>query len=313
VPTPTFSVIMPAFNAAATIDAAMASVFAQTRQDFELVVVDDGSVDETSAHVTGLLGDPRVRLVQQENMGLAAARNTGIRESRGRYLSLLDSDDMWMPGYLEAMERALEADPGAGFAYTDAWALDDDTRRIRRKTAMANQRPPDPPPPDAGRLLAELLERNFVFVAATIPRHVLDEVGSFDARLRSSEDYELWLRIAAHGRHATRPPGLHAIYRLRSTSLSHDEEGMFASLGAVFRTVVEEHPVSEDIRSRARARLRDIERRQAVLQGGRPFAARRLVTRRALGRVQRRMLDRRLWYGTPPAEVAAAFPDLGRV
>ena len=141
---PTFTVVIPAYNARTLIGSAIRSVLAQTRDDFELVVVDDGSQDGTPEVVSGI-DDPRLRLVRQDNTGTAGARNRGIQESSGRLVSFLDNDDLWMPTYLERMGAELDADAGAGFAYTDGWGFDDRTRRIMRRSAMSGQRPPCPP------------------------------------------------------------------------------------------------------------------------------------------------------------------------
>src|SRR4051812_28108863 len=105
---PTFSVAIPAYNAAATIAPALRSVLAQTRGDFEAIVVDDGSTDATAEAVGPFLEDGRITLVQQENRGLSGARNTALASARGRYVSLLDSDDLWLPHYLERMGEALD-------------------------------------------------------------------------------------------------------------------------------------------------------------------------------------------------------------
>ena len=136
---PTFTVVMPAYDRAATIDSAIASVLAQTQPDFELIVVDDGSTDDTAARVTAAMAiDSRIQLVRQENRGPTGARNAAFERARGRHVSLLDSDDLWMPGYLERIGAALDAEPSAGFAYSDAWVLDDRTRKIHRSSALAH-------------------------------------------------------------------------------------------------------------------------------------------------------------------------------
>ena len=311
--TPTFSVLMPAYNAAATIEPAIRSVFEQTRDDFELIVIDDGSTDETVEKVRPFTADPRVRIVSQENRGLAAARNSGIAAARGRFVSLLDSDDLWLPVYLERMGAALDDDPGAAMAYADAWLLDDATRRIGRLSALSYQNPPEPVPTDPHSFLMELIRRNFIFVSTTIRRSVLDEVGPFNAALRSSEDYELWLRLSARGYRIVRVPGLLTVYRRRGGQLSGNAIGMFDSLREVFRLVVEEYDVPDDARDAARERLRRIEAQRAVLSGERKVAAKVLRGRLVLGAVKRRYFSRLVWREAPPREVAAAFPDLDAV
>jgi glycosyltransferase involved in cell wall biosynthesis len=122
-----FSVVIAAFNASFTIASSIRSVIEQTEQCFELIVIDDGSTDSTAECARGFAADPRLRVIRQSNKGPAAARNAGLRCARGGYVSMLDADDLWLPEYLEVMGAALDGDPGAAFAYTDAWVLDDET------------------------------------------------------------------------------------------------------------------------------------------------------------------------------------------
>ena len=113
---PKFTAVIPAYNAAATLAPAIRSVQLQTVSDFELIVIDDGSQDETPELARSFCDDERIHVVTQENKGLPGARNAGIARARGRYVGLLDADDMWMPTFLEAMGEALDANPEAGFA-----------------------------------------------------------------------------------------------------------------------------------------------------------------------------------------------------
>lgn len=301
---------MAAYNAAETVVSAIRSVLAQTRGDFELVVVDDGSTDDTAVLVQSLQSDGRVRLLRQANRGLAVARNAAVRESHGPLVSILDSDDLWLPEYLETMTRALDADPDAGFAYTDAWVLDDRTRRVQRASAMAYQDPPEKPPTDPEELLGELVRRNFVFTSATVRRRVLQEVGGYRESLSAAEDYELWLRIAAYGYRAVRAPGLLAVYRKRAGTLSTKDLLMARSLQEVFQVVAEEYEVPERIRALARARRASLE--ADLSADGRRLSVRYRLQKR-LVLLQRAMLSPWLWRRTPPAELVAAFPDLETV
>jgi glycosyltransferase involved in cell wall biosynthesis len=302
-----FTVVMPAYNAEATIAAAIESVLAQTHDDWELVIVNDGSTDDTYAVIHAYLNDPRVRALGQPNRGLSAARNAAIAAGRAPLVSMLDSDDLWLPTYLEEMAAALAADPTAAFAYTDAWMLDDRTRRIHRASAMAYQDPPDPPPADADALLAELVLRNFVFTSATVRRRVLDEVGGYRPGLSAAEDYELWLRIAAHGYRAARVPGRLAVYRRRPGSLSRDSLLMAQSLREVLRIVVDELDVPKTVRDAARSRARRIGR--SLTSDGQSLRL-RARARERLVEAKLALLDRRHWQKAWPPELEAAFPQL---
>ena len=306
---PAFTAVLAAFNEEDWVARAIRSVLAQTRQDFELVVVDDGSTDRTSEVVRGFGEDPRVRLIVQQNRGLAPALNAAIAAGTAPYIAMIDADDLWMPTYLEAMGRALDETPGAGFAYTDAWILDHAAGRIRRRTAGSYMAAPDPPPADAEHFLRQLIEANFVFGLATIRRSALDRVGGFNESLRASEDYELWLRLLANGYTAARAPGKLVVVSDRGGSMHHDERRMFLTVREVCRIAAEQLPTSEEVRHLARQRIERLDRDLAALEGEAKGLAARRAVRRRLGAIRRRMLARRIYRDTPP-EVVAAFPEL---
>jgi glycosyltransferase involved in cell wall biosynthesis len=304
---PTFTVVMPAYNAEETIGAAIDSLFAQTRGDWELVVVDNGSTDDTLATAGRYQTDERVRVLQHPDRGISDVRNAGIEGGRAPLVGMLDSDDLWLPGYLERMAAALKADPEAGFAYTDAWILEDGTRRIHHASAMAYQQPPEPPPPDAQALLGELVQRNFVFTSATVRRRVLDEVGGYRSNLEAAEDYELWLRIAAHGYRAARVPGRLAVYRRRPGSLSRDLALMARSVREVMQLVADEFDVPEPVREAALARARHFDR--SLTPDGQSLRVRARLHER-LVELRFALLDRRHGRDPWPPELEAAFPEL---
>jgi glycosyltransferase involved in cell wall biosynthesis len=299
---PTFSVIVPAYNAADTVADAIGSVLNQTVADFEIIVVDDGSTDSTSAEIERFADDPRVRHLRQRNAGLSATRNRALQAARGRYASFLDADDLLLPQYLEAMGETLARAPVAAFADCDFWILDDDTGDIST-WALGRLRLPD----DPDELTRKLLRRNVLHYGATVRMDILREVGCFDARLRACEDIELWLRIAAHGYVASRAPGRLSVWRSRGGSLSTQAVLMTTSLCEVYRLVAEEYDVGEDIRELARARRRAEEKRLAVLTGERRVAAAFRRARRLGARVRHRRTR-----GNVPPELAAALPQLAR-
>ena len=298
---PTFSIVMPAYNAGATVGPAIESVLAQTRGDFELIVVDDGSTDDTVDRVQPYLFDGRVKFISQPNLGPSSARNTAIAAARGTYASLLDSDDLWLPHYLEVMAATLAAAPAAAVAYTDAWALEDETRRIARATVLSSWHPTSVPKEPELFLRALLELGNFVYVSATIRRSVLAEVGPFRLGVEGSEDYEMWLRIAAAGHRFVRCPGRLAIYRRREGQRSPERRAQMVSAGdSVFQIVAEEYDIPGDVRALARQKLP-----MARLAPKLPRRVPRLLKRpyKALSRI-------RHFYLRPPTEVRQAFPDL---
>ncbi|UFS69112.1 glycosyltransferase [Geomonas sp. RF6] len=185
------SVIIPAYNAAATIARAVHSVLRQELAPYEVIVVDDGSQDGTSRLVEERFAD-RVRLVRQANAGPAAARNRGIKEATAEYIAFLDADDEWHPGKLQIQLAAFSANPAAGLCFTDMshWENDEEVhvsylheRGFRHVSG--------------GAIYENLLHECFVFTpSVVIPRVILERVGGFNECLRIAEDYDLWLRIA---------------------------------------------------------------------------------------------------------------------
>jgi glycosyltransferase involved in cell wall biosynthesis len=307
---PIFSAVVPAYNAEATLADTVRSVLAQTEPDFELLIVDDGSSDGTLELARSFETDPRVRLIHQANKGLAGARNTGIAAARGRYVAFLDSDDLWMPDFLRATGAVLDADPGAAFAYTDGWALDDESGRLLRATVMARQRPPVPPPREAAEFLEQLIRRNFILAEATVRKSALDDVGPFVESLPAVEDYELWLRLLAHGYRALRPPGLLLIRRDHPSSMSKDSVLMDTATRRVLEIVIESHPAPESVKAVARRRIAEIDR---LIAAATEEGARRPLPVRArgwAGSAKRALLGDRLYLPEPPPEVARAFPEL---
>lgn len=304
-----FSVVIAAYEAAETVGDAVASVLAQSRDDFEVIVVDDGSRDATAAAATRS-GDPRVRVHSQQNAGPSAARNRGIELARGELVSMLDSDDLWLPGYLAAMDAAFELNPLAGLAYTDAYALYVPSGRFRRATTASMLGRPAPTSTlPRERFIEELLRRNFVFNSVTVRRSVLMDVGGYEPAISHGEDYELWLRIVGAGYEAVRVPGQLAVWRDRPDSLSGDDEKMTEGLRQVYETVIREHDPSPGARDIAERRLRELREMRERRATARTRAV--ALPRRVVGDATRPLRVRRQLLASPPAEVAAAFPGLG--
>jgi glycosyltransferase involved in cell wall biosynthesis len=313
---PVFSLIMAAYNAADVIPAAIGSAQRQTLTDFELIVVDDGSTDGTGEIVAALAArDPRIRLLTQANAGANATRNRAISEARGRYVTFLDSDDLKLPGYLEAIAAGLEESPWAGLAYTDAYILDDETRRVHRMTfAGALGRAGADPPRDPLACLELLLDNCFIpFSATTLRRSVLEEIGSFDPRLAGTDDFELWMRVLSRGHGVLRVPGVLAVMRRRAGQISGDSAVMWTNLRDTYRVVAEEFPIPEPLRAKARAKADALEPRIAAARQAAARHAERGPAGRAAAAVWRwrmRLTWVRSWRIRTPGDLSRAFPDL---
>jgi len=192
---PEVSVVIPAFNAAPTIDAALQSVFAQTYERFEVIVVDDGSTDATAACVDKW-GD-RVVSIRQANAGPGRARNIGIARARGRLIAILDADDAWMPRKLERQVAYFDRFPETGLVHGRTLI---DAAPLAAIAAAGDSAPIDPAPDPPEYAFTEVFHGTIVVQALTVMarRDVVIEVGGFDERREIHvEDWDLWLRIAA--------------------------------------------------------------------------------------------------------------------
>jgi glycosyltransferase involved in cell wall biosynthesis len=213
---PTLSIVIPAYNVAPFIQAAVISALAQTFEDHEVVVVDDGSTDDTSLvleEIRRTCNDPRLRIVRQQNGGLSAARNTGIRHSRGKFIGFLDADDIWLPQKAEMQIRAMECDPTIGISFSHSEYMTEDGRRTGRILLAKKARPS----------LHDMIRRNQIGNGSSpiVRRECFDAVGRFRTNLRSSEDYEMWCRIlwlTSYRAELVAEPL--TLYRLRENSLS---------------------------------------------------------------------------------------------
>lgn len=212
---PRVSVVIPAYNAAGTIRAACLSVLQQTVRDLQLIVVDNGSTDDTVQQVTALR-DARMGLVHQTVRGPSAARNAGVRCARADLIAFLDADDVWERDKLERQLASMG--PEVQVSYTDCY-LSVEGRRLRPTFHDVSA-----PPSDGADMLLGLLRRhNFIPLStACVRRAAFAEAGGFSERLMVAEDWDLWLRLAAGGARFSRLAQPLAEYTLRQGTLSDD-------------------------------------------------------------------------------------------
>jgi len=187
--TPVVSVVMAAKNYARFLPIAVESVLAQTFPDWELVIIDDGSTDETPTAVRPFLSDRRVRYVRSDRLGQSRAKNLGANLSRGEFLAYLDADDAWRPTKLEKQLSLFRENSVIGVCF------------CRRALINENGCPlpgTDLPAP-RGHILEKLFLRNFVcFSSVVVRRQVFEHIGGFDPEWDLAIDYDLWLRVARH-------------------------------------------------------------------------------------------------------------------
>lgn len=221
-PTPLVSVIMPCLNAAQFIERALASVEAQTIDDYELLVIDNGSTDGTT-QILERLRRPLTRILHQPTPGVSNARNKGLEEARGRYIAFLDADDTWEPTCLEHLLAGLRKHPDAVLAYC-GW----------QNTGLpeAQSRPFVPPDYENDSKLALLLQRCRWPIHATLTRReAIEDAGGFNTQLSHAEDFLLWLTIA-YDKPIVRVPEVLAYYHFH-------ESGQASSRAA--RSAIQHH------------------------------------------------------------------------
>jgi len=224
---PAVSVIMAAYNVEPYLMAAMQSVMRQTFRDLELIVIDDGSTDQSYRLALANAGDdPRVRVLQKANGGISSARNCGLSIATGDLIAFIDSDDMWDPGFLQAQIDVLANDPEVDIVSGNGWFLGGPLSG-RPARPVPDRRP-------VPNLLNIIKDENAVFIMTVFRRRVYETIGGFDEMLRTNEDYDFWLRAAAAGFRFTRNDRPLAHYRQRSDSLSAAEAQMIRGILLVY-------------------------------------------------------------------------------
>lgn len=207
---PKISVIIPAYNASSTINSTIQSVLLQSFSDFELIVIDDGSTDMT-AEIVRDIKDSRIKLFSDRNCGLSVARNRGIEQAVGEYLAFLDADDLWTEDKLEKQLMVLEANPKAGVAYSWTSYIDEEDNLLYNCYPTSFQ----------GNVLGKLLLTNFLHNGSNplIRSSAVQSVGKFDPELKSGEDWDYYLRLAASYSFVV-VPEYQILYRKTSTNMS---------------------------------------------------------------------------------------------
>jgi len=216
---PCVSIVIPTYNCARYILAAIQSVFTQTFDDYEIIVVDDGSTDDTREVLQAW--SSRLRYIYQQNRGQAAARNAGIRASSGQYLVFLDADDLILPRKLEVQASVLDAVPQIGVVYSDFYFwLDNSSKQIwQLRSTVPGWRSL------SGNVLDEIMQGNWLATnCAMLRRQCFDEVGFFDETLSPVEDWDLWVRLAGRFKFQYHDyPS--SVYRVHGANISLDYAG----------------------------------------------------------------------------------------
>lgn len=252
---PLISVIIPTFNRGYVIRRAVDSVLAQNYPHFELIVVDDGSTDNTASRLAPLAGGGRLIYLSQINKGVSAARNSGIREAGGAFIAFLDSDDEWRPEKLSAQMEYFQKNPASLIVQTqERWI-----RHGRRVNPKRKHLKKD------GDIFLESVELCLISPSAVMLRcELLNEIGLFDEDLAAAEDYDLWLRVLARY-----PVGL--IDRELVIRHGGHEDQLSAQPGLDrFRVMALEKILRESLsEERRQAVEKELSRRRAIYENGR--------------------------------------------
>jgi glycosyltransferase involved in cell wall biosynthesis len=243
----TISVIIPAYNYGRFVREAIDSALAQTYPALEVIVVDDGSTDDTAQILVGY-GD-RIRVIRQQNQGVAAARNAGIAAARGEYLAFLDSDDVWKPRKLEHDIVRFKADPDLGLVHCGTETVDN-TGRILFVSLDGME----------GWVATDLLRLDHQVIAApgsgtAVPKRVAEEIGLFDPALQPSDDWDFCYRVATRYRVGFVPEVL-VRYRLHGggihLNIPRMEIGMLMALAKAFQSP---DPAVQSLRTHSYGRI----------------------------------------------------------
>lgn len=183
---PLVSVVVATYNRAHTIERALESIYAQTFHNYEVIVVDDGSTDETRSLIENHLEWNSFKYIHQENKGVAEARNTGVRNSRGEYVAFCDSDDFWLPNKIETQLPLFTAD--TVLVYSDVYIFEDAERPKARSYEFMT--------PYRGDVYVNLLRKNFIATSSVIVRKSLLQRPFLG---QTGEDWQMWLSVAKKG------------------------------------------------------------------------------------------------------------------
>ena len=212
---PLVSVIIPAYDVAEFISEALDSVLAQSFTDYEIIVVNDGSPDTEGLERALAPYMSRIVYLKQDNRGVSAARNTGIKAARGTFIAFLDADDSWLPNYLDVQVARIQADPTIDVLYPNVMMFGGTSEAGEEFMTIC---------PSSGDVTFERLisQECNVSNCSIARRETIVRAGLFDESLRSVEDFDLWLRVIKSGGRIAYHRDVLARYRRRSGSLTAD-------------------------------------------------------------------------------------------
>lgn len=230
---PLISVIMATFNRADLIGEAIDSVLHQSYRNLELIIVDDGSTDDTASLIgTKYASESRLKYIYQENTGQSGARNNALTVTKGQFICFIDSDNVWLPNKLQLQVRAFGNDPSVDIVYGDIITIDETGDELHRNNMKRY----------SGFIAGRLLKDNFVSMnTALAKRSCFDELGGMGGEVEVADDYDLWLRFSSKFKFLYLPEYF-AKYRVMENQISTDKTRRFKSTEAIVRKFISQYP-----------------------------------------------------------------------
>lgn len=226
------TIIVPTYNREPFLKEAIDSVLAQDYGSWELIIVDDGSTDNSKAVIESYLQDSRIEYHYQDNAGQSSARNKAMAMARGEYIAFLDSDNKWFPNRLSLGVAVLDQMPNVAVAYGDIVIIDEHGNETSRDNMRRH----------SGRVVDRLLMDNFVSMNTTLTRKIaIDTIGNVNASIRRADDYDLWLRLSGQFNFHYIPEFM-AYYRVMDDQISSNKDGRFISNEAIIRNFLSSTP-----------------------------------------------------------------------
>ena len=236
---PRVSVVIPTYNCARFLGRTIDSALGQTYRDFEVIVVDDGSTDETQSLVVGY--GEAVHYVYQPNQGASAARNVALSRAGGEFIAYLDADDLWSPEKLARQIEYLDAHPACGFVHTEVSVIDERDQilyaRFNQETGRAVPQ---------GQCVRDVLLRSHIQTLTVVERRsAFDNAGSFDLRLPVAQDYLHWIHVVLRGYEVGYLPEPLGQYRWRAGSLMASQRRLLDDFVRIYETLLIEHHIEQ--------------------------------------------------------------------
>ena len=248
---PLVSIITPVYNGEQYLLAAIESGLAQTYQNFELLIVNDGSIDNSADIIKPFLKDSRVIYIEQKNAGVAAARNTAIKQARGKYVGFLDQDDLWRNNKLEVQVAALEQDESVALVHSRQDYIDLQGNKIDYEWITGA----------SGYCFEDMFKKNRIAVLTVLIRKtIIEEIGLFNEQLSVTDDYEMWLRVTLKHpiKYIDEPL---AFYRFHDNNVSKNSFKMTVLELKTINTILSEYPEALNIADKktVKARLYELQ------------------------------------------------------